>query len=461
MLSTRQLTTILLAVLLLFATIFFLNGSPPPTLNRVPPRPQPVPDVPPAGAPSANFPLPAASSKKTAISYDKTTPLTAGCEDIVYDLQRELIAAYTVHLKGIHYANVYGYLETENKGDAAIWAAQQILLTMLGVTSMEACRFIDQGCDLQKFKSVLEEHKPYSAIIMAGGGNFNDYYTEDHPSRIKMIETFKDVPIRAFPQSIHMEKPDMIQRTKEAFGAHNDLQLAARDRPSYEWLEKTFGPNAQGVQPNKVRHSLVPDIAFMFGNRPDIRRNTNKTSAPLFPSPIPPRSADRNNSHQILILARDDMEIAEGDSSKIPMGTGLINLGDSVGNVTYRKVDWKFTKTPGIDEEEIVNADGTKTIHPAETGKNQRAFAKAMNGFQMLASADLVITDRLHGHIMSTIIGTPHVIMDSKLKKNLYFHDTWTKDCACTRVAESIDDALAIARLFFEKEKKDGKKVGS
>ncbi|KAF8249197.1 hypothetical protein K440DRAFT_492397, partial [Wilcoxina mikolae CBS 423.85] len=369
------------------------------------------------------------------ISYDKTTPPTIGCPDIVSDLQRELISAYTVQLKGIYYANVYGYLETENKGDAAIWAAQQILLTMLGITSMEACRFLDEGCDLQKFKSVLEAHKPYSAIIMAGGGNFNDYYHTDHPSRIKMVETFKDTPIRAFPQSIHMETPEMIRLTEEVFGAHKDLQLAARDRKSYEWLEKTFGPEAKAVQPMKVKHALIPDIAFMFGNRPDIRLNAKKT-------------------HQVLILARDDKEVSAGNSSVVPMGEGILNLGDKVGNVTYNKLDWEFTKTPGIDAEELVNADGSKTFRAAETGKNQRAWAKAMNGFELLATADLVITDRLHGHIMSTIIGVPHILMDSKLKKNLYFHETWTKDCGCTRVADSFDEAMGIARLFFEKDMK-------
>jgi len=149
------------------------------------------------------------------------------------------------------------------------------------------------------------------------------------------------------------------------------------------------------------------------------------------------------------------MEIAEGDSRAIPMGTGSLFLGAAVGNVTYNKVDWKFTKTPGIDAEPVVLPDGTKTMTAAETGKNQRAWAKAMQGFEMLGSVDLVITDRLHGHIMSTIIGVPHILMDSKLKKNLNFHDTWTKDCACTRVAASFDEAKHFAELFFEQQQKD------
>lgn len=148
-----------------------------------------------------------------------------------------------------------------------------------------------------------------------------------------------------------------------------------------------------------------------------------------------------------MILARDDWEVSAGDSGAIPMGEGTLDLGGSVGNVTYNKVDWKFTKTPGI-----YGDDG----HPAaaETGKNQRAWAKAIEGFRLLGSARLVITDRLHGHIMSTLIGTPHVLMDSKLGKNIDFHDTWTRHCACTRVANDIDHAKRYAAMYFEAARK-------
>ncbi|KAL2753085.1 hypothetical protein ACRALDRAFT_1052839 [Sodiomyces alcalophilus JCM 7366] len=349
------------------------------------------------------------------ISYDLSIPVATGCESLVNDLQQRLIHAYSERLKGIRYANIWGYLETENKGDAAIWSAQQILLTTLGIETMEACRFMDKGCDIKKFRARLEEHKPHSAIIMAGGGNFNDYYWEDQPSRMKMISNFTDVPIRAFPQSVYMTKPDRIQATKEAFTKHKDLQLAARDRPSYEWLDDAFG-EVEGIQAD-----LVPDIAFMWGNRSDFRTNTKKT-------------------HDILILARKDMEISAGDSSEIPFGEGELDLGGSVGKVSYSKVDWKFTDTPGI------NGEGKEK----EKGKNQRAWAKSITGFEHLGSARFVITDRLHGHIMSAIIGVPHVLMDSKLGKNINFHNTWTRDCECTRITSNITEALDVARLWFE-----------
>lgn len=76
------------------------------------------------------------------ISYDLTTPPSTGCEAIVNELQNQLIRSYSSILKGIRYANLWGYLDKENRGDAAIWTAQQILLSTLGIETMEICRFV-------------------------------------------------------------------------------------------------------------------------------------------------------------------------------------------------------------------------------------------------------------------------------------------------------------------------------
>lgn len=135
---------------------------------------------------------------------------------------------------------------------------------------------MNKGCDLERFNATLRKHKPYSAIVMAGGGNFNDMYWEDQPSRMEMIDNYHDIPIRAFPQSIHMSKEERIEETKNSFGAHPNLQVAARDQPSYDWLNDNLGQQALGGKKGP-KNMLLPDIAFMWGNRPDFRTDTPKT----------------------------------------------------------------------------------------------------------------------------------------------------------------------------------------
>lgn len=145
-----------------------------------------------------------------------------------------------------------------------------MLLGVLGITPMASCRYLDRGCNVDQFKARLEEHVGRSAVIMAGGGNFNDFWWDDQPARIKMIDAFHKYPVRAFPQSVYMTKPDRIQQTVTSFTAHPNLQLAARDQPSFEWLQTTFN-DTQAGQTHAVRSVLSPDIAFMWGNRPDLR----------------------------------------------------------------------------------------------------------------------------------------------------------------------------------------------
>lgn len=76
------------------------------------------------------------------ISYQLDVPPKVGCESVVSGLQLRLISEYAKLLKGVRYANIWGYLETENKGDAAIWVAQQILLSMMGIKFENACRCV-------------------------------------------------------------------------------------------------------------------------------------------------------------------------------------------------------------------------------------------------------------------------------------------------------------------------------
>jgi exopolysaccharide biosynthesis predicted pyruvyltransferase EpsI len=140
-------------------------------------------------------------------------------------------------------------------------------------------------------------------------------------------------------------------------------------------------------------------------------------------------------------MARYDRESINlyKDSPKEPKGT--LQLGKH--KVTYYKQDWDDIAATGLTN--------------AEKGKNQRAHLKADEGFKILGRAEFVVTDKLHGHIMSSIIGTPHVLLDSGLGKNFAYHDTWTINCNCVRAAESWAETLEYATMFFEKAYNEGR----
>lgn len=71
---------------------------------------------------------------------------------------------------------------------------------------------------------------------------------------------------------------------------------------------------------------VAPDIAFMFGSRPDIRRRTPK-------------------KFDILILSRQDAE--RTSEWPVPDGISAYRLADDL-EVTVRKVDWNRIPMPRI-----------------------------------------------------------------------------------------------------------------
>jgi pyruvyl transferase EpsO len=67
-------------------------------------------------------------------------------------------------------------------------------------------------------------------------------------------------------------------------------------------------------------------------------------------------------------------------------------------------------------------------------------------GLRLLSRGRVVVTDRLHGHILSLLLGIPHVLMENTYGKLGRFYETWTRGSPLAHFADSPAEALAIAR---------------
>jgi hypothetical protein len=66
----------------------------------------------------------------------------------------------------------------------------------------------------------------------------------------------------------------------------------------------------------------------------------------------------------------------------------------------------------------------------------------------LLGSGRVVITDRLHGHILCTLLEIPHVVLDNSYGKISRFLDSFTRNCELVRAAVRICQArTATSRL--------------
>ena len=67
----------------------------------------------------------------------------------------------------------------------------------------------------------------------------------------------------------------------------------------------------------------------------------------------------------------------------------------------------------------------------------RRAMNAMQYGLQLLQRGRVLVTDRLHGHILSTLLGVPHVLLDNQDQKLSSFHNTWTRGLRLARVADT------------------------
>jgi pyruvyl transferase EpsO len=67
-------------------------------------------------------------------------------------------------------------------------------------------------------------------------------------------------------------------------------------------------------------------------------------------------------------------------------------------------------------------------------------------GVRQLSRARAIVTDRLHVHIVSLLLGRPHAVLDNSYGKVRNFMSAFTGGSELTYLAASLDDGIAGAR---------------
>ncbi|PVD31822.1 hypothetical protein C0Q70_07240 [Pomacea canaliculata] len=315
-------------------------------------------------------------------------------DEVVWELQRLHVQVLTSLLAGRRHAMLMDFATYENKGDPAITAGQVAILKRLNVTIVFSC---STGlCNKKNLTKAREISKGYNStsliILLQGGGNLVGYPITDF-SRKKILNLFPDFPTILFSQSIwlHNRTRSHLNKCREIYSHRENLTIFLRDRQSLGLAQKHF-PGTKLM--------LMPDMAFGLGR---------------VPRTMPP-------THDILWIKR-----ADGESSRYKVPEIPTNLSVYVG-------DWlKWTTNKG------------KT--PMET-----SFLIAFNGLSFLQRGRVVITDRLHGHILSVLLGIPHVLIDNPPYFKLSsFRRSWTAGLSNTVLVTTGEEALDQAQKLLKK----------
>ena len=284
-----------------------------------------------------------------------------------------------------------------NVGDSAIWLGEMAYLRKSGrlpAYYSAIADFDDDAC-----RAAVGG----GAILIHGGGNMGTLWPKHEAFRLHLLRTHRGRPIIQMPQSIHYADPAAATEMAEAIRAHGQFTLLVRDARSLAFAEQYFDCAIR----------LCPDAALMLG-----RQQRAPAAVPVF------------------ALLRTDHERVGGDMA-LPAGVVADDwLEEDAAQKRRLRLSLKlgrlFTRDP-----------------MAQRAARQRRLAewRLQRGLAMLSTGELVVTDRLHAHILSLLLDIPHVLLDNSYGKVAGFADQWTGDysglmCATGR-AEAFATALA------------------
>ena len=264
-----------------------------------------------------------------------------------------------------------------NIGDTLIWQGTHDLLKSNDIECVQT-----SSKDSFDFRQIPADW----VILLQGGGNFGDIWAEHQLFREKVISSYPDNKIIILPQTIYFAKEENLKRDAEIFSRHNDLLIVARDEVSFWILNKYYGRN---------RALLLPDMALCINfkkfnttgandGRTLFFERQDKEANPLYVyNKIIPDNAER---HEWPLMEHQDISWRTKWLYRIKYR--LPRYYDAYWNLVMRK----YYIGIGVD-----------FINRYET----------------------VFTTRLHGAILSLLLGKKIVLFDNSYGKNSSFFKTW------------------------------------
>src|SRR5690625_1316823 len=278
-----------------------------------------------------------------------------------------------------------------NLGDVAITYAQTRFLEK---NSNYQVIEIPISQSLEGLWFVKKHIKPGDLVTTVGGGNMGDLYEQIEFIRQLTFKFFPDNNMLSFPQTFDFSTKNTraLSVAQKVYNHHKNLFLIAREKTSFELMKKHF---------HKAKVLLTPDIVLSL----------NKTSA------------DQKREGVVFCL-RQDLE-----KSLTPQQEEFF----------IQIAKKHFEKT---------------SVYDTHNGKNKMSIKEREQDLEAIwnafRSAELVITDRLHGMIFCYITGTPCLAFQNNNHKVRETHD-WIKEAGYIHLISEFSEEKILD--YFSKEK--------
>ncbi len=301
-----------------------------------------------------------------------------------------------------------------NPGDNAIWLGAHAALRRLRVPVGYACTWSAFSAE------AMRRAIGGGPLLLNGGGNFGDLYAGQQGLREHLLEHCKDRRLVQLPQSIWFRQPENRERMRRLCAAHPDFTLIVRERQSHEIASRWF----------EVPTLLSPDMAFALG----------------------PLDRPAGRAHARFWLGRQDAERVEraAPPPELPASDWLPTAAGDGMPIATRRILELNRRLVEFTREDAGRADRRSRALASTFGPLAQAWVR--RGIEIVASAQVIVTDRLHAHIFAILLGVPHVVLDNSYGKVRSTFDTWTHESGFATWAQTTEDALRAADALVHHE---------
>lgn len=308
-----------------------------------------------------------------------------------------------------------------NLGDTMIWIGELAYLQSLG------CRVV-YWSDLRRYDaaSVRRAAGEDVPILIHGGGNFGDVWPIFQRGREQVVKDFPDRRIVQLPQSVEFSSPALAERAEAVFAAHPAFTLMVRDNMSQAKVASLL-PQTDSVH--------CPDAALGW-------------------SPFGAVDSDG----PVLALIRNDHEALHPVADLV---RGVLEPRDTISDWSKGgwggQLGWHVYKTPGRLTSVLRGLRASAAYRPIlETSGTRLLKMNLGHATKMFDGRRLVITDRLHAHVLATLLGIPNIVFDNSYKKISAIVDDYTGEFSTTHFAATPEEGRALIDSLIRAEKIGG-----
>lgn len=325
---------------------------------------------------------------------------------LLADLKRTIEEVLTPLVPADRPVALVDFPQVPNVGDSVIWLGARAFLARRGIRPCYTCSHRSYSA------TALASRIGDGTILLSGGGNFGDLYPPHQQLREAVVGRFLHNRVVQLPQTIHFESCEPLECARRVFDRHPDVTLLVRDAPSLALARERF----------QARSFLCPDMAFALRPRP---------------RPVAP-------SHPVVWLARTDKEAPAAARVDTPPGVlrmDWLHDDDSAMLRLNQRLGRLLRRMPRLRGQ--LQGPLSWTYTPLARERMRR-------GGRTLGAGHVVVTNRLHAHILSLLLGIPHVVLDNSYGKVRAVFEAWTHASPLVEwgvnEAEALERALALAK---------------